>query len=201
MKPNVLSEVLSSRIKLSMLNALSLRPRTLGELADVTGISVQGVIRHLKRLESLGLVGEMRMKARTPRARIVYVWRGSRIGDYSNKDIIVVKATENLQSETTHLAWKATSEEMAGDLILGRRRVREQAKRLGREIDALVGYQEALDSMLDGQHLPQEDRLILGVLLTEETIDDGRKVLSEYYGLEDRRSIDEVLAKARRVVN
>jgi len=98
------------------------------------------------------------------------------------------------------MAGSGTPEQMAADLIVQRRRVREQARRLGRAIDELVGYQGALESALEGLDLTQEERVILEVVLTEETIEDGRSVLSRYYGLEDRRSIDEVLSKARRIV-
>jgi DNA-binding transcriptional ArsR family regulator len=194
------SEVLSSKIRLGIASALSLRPRTLGELADITGISVQGVIRHLKRLESLGLVDEKRMKARTPKARLVYVRGGLMIGDYTTGDLTVVKAMRTHPSGAPSAADSGTPEQMAADLIVQRRRVREQARRLGRAIDELVGYQGALESALEGLNLTQEERLILEVVLTEETIEDGRNVLSRYYGLEDRRSIDEVLTKARRIV-
>jgi len=182
------------------MNALSLRPRTLGELADLTGISVQGVIRHLKRLESLGLVDERRMEVRTPKARIVYAGRNSSIGDYSTGDLTAVKATDARHGGIDQGFGKGTPEEMAGELIVQRRRVKEQAKRLGKAIDELVEYQRALEAMLERMHLTQREHLILQVLLTEETVEEGRRALSGYYGLEDRRSIDEALAKARRVV-
>jgi hypothetical protein len=48
-------------------------------------------------------------------------------------------------------------------------------------------------------NLSNEERLMLGVVLTEETAEDGAKVLSKYYGIDDRRSIDNALAKARRL--
>ena len=200
MDSDLLGEVLLSKIRLRIMNALSLRPRTLGELADLTGISVQGVIRHLKRLESLGLVDERRMEVRTPKARIVYAGRNSSIGDYSTGDLTAVKATNARHGGIDQGFGKGTPEEMAGELIVQRRRVKEEAKRLGKAIDELVEYQRALEAMLERMHLTQREHLILEVLLTEETVEEGRRALSGYYGLEDRRSIDEALAKARRVV-
>jgi len=194
-----MDEVLSSQLRLRIMNALSLRPRTLGELASITGITVQGVIRHLNRLEAIGLVAEKRVTD-APKARTLYTSKGSRLGDYSTEDLIVVKATKVLPQAERGTNGQGSLEQMSGDLIVQRIRVREQAKRLGRSIDDLVDYQDALETALASLSLEEEERLILEVILTEETVQDGVKVLAKYYGIEDRRSIDKALAKARQNV-
>ncbi len=192
-----MDEVLSSSARLRIEDALSVRPRTLGELASVTGITVQGVLRHLKRLEELGLVEERRLPGRGMKARALYAAKGELVGDYSTGDLTIVKPTERLPPHAS--SERAFDPERgAGEILVLRRRVREQARRLGRMIDELVDEQEALRSALDGLPLDEEERLIVEVVLTEDTLEDGLKVLSRYYGIEDRRSIDKALAKVKR---
>jgi len=194
---DALDEVLSSKARLRIEDALSIRPRTLRELASVTGISVQGVLRHLRRLMELGLVEERRLPVRTLKARAVYAAKGVLIGDYSTSGLTVVRPTERLPPRLAR-GRAQDLEGTAGEVLVLRLRVRDQARKLGRMIDDLVDEQEALRTGLDGLELDAQERLILEVLLTEETLQDGLKMLSRYYGIEDRRSIDKALAKAKR---
>ena len=48
--------------------------------------------------------------------------------------------------------------------------------------------------------LSQAEKLMVEVALTEDTLEDGLGVLSKYYGIGDRRSIERALAQADRVV-
>ena len=200
MNPDVLSEILSSRARVKIEDAVSLRPRTLGELAAITGISVQGVLRHLKILTELGLVEERKVSSKAPKARRLYAAKGISLGDYSAGGLTVVKATERVPPEMGGRRKRQDLERMSGELLIQRRRIRDEAKKLGRMIDELVDSQQALTSSLNGLGLDGEGKLILEVLLTEETAADGLKVLSRYYGLGDRRSIDKALAEAKRNV-
>ena len=184
---------------MKILNALSVRPRTLPELSDITGISVQGVIRHLKILEGAAIVKEERVHSKVPKARIVYVASGEMVGDYSTGDLTVVRAVERGGGRQTP-GPSAGLERMAGDVIVQRRRVREETKRLARTIDELVGYQDALETALKHGSFTDAERLILEVLFTEETLEDGVRALDRYYGVGDRRSIEEALGKARQSV-
>jgi DNA-binding transcriptional ArsR family regulator len=194
--PDLLSEVLSSRVRLRIAGALSIRPRTLGELATTTGISVQGVLRHLKRLEELGLVEERKVPINAPKARRVYSAKGTMLGDYSSGDLVVVKATEKWQAENAS-GQVFDLERKAGELLVQRRRIRDEGKRLGRMIDDLADGQEALMAALAGMDLSGEERLVLEVIFTEDTVEEGVGALSKYYGIEDRRSIDKALAKVK----
>lgn len=200
MNPDDLSEVLSSRARVKIEDAVSLRPRTLGELAAITGISVQGVLRHLKILAKLGLVEERKISSKAPKARRVYAARGTSLGDYSSGGLVVVKATERVPTQRRVRRQRQDLERMSGELLIQRRRIRDEAKKLARMIDELVDSQQALAFALGGLKLDDEGRLILEVLLTEETASDGLKALSRYYGLDDRRSIDKALAEAKRNV-
>jgi predicted ArsR family transcriptional regulator len=196
-----LSGVLSSEARIRIEAAVSVRPRTLGELAAITGISVQGVLRHLKILARLGLVEERKLSSRAPKARRVYAAKGMSLGDYSVGSLTVVKATERAPPERHGRRQGRDMERMSGEMLIQRRRIRDEVKRLGRMIDELVDSQQALESALEGLKVDDEERLILEVLLTEETAADGLRVLSRFYGMEDRRSIDEALAEAKRNVD
>ena len=176
--------------------AVSLRPRTLGELSALTGISVQGVLRHLGKLSQLGLVEERKVTASAPKARKVYAAKATNLADYSIPGLTVVKATERIPPRRDVQVPKDL-EMTSGELLIQRRRIVEEAKRLGRMIDGLSDEQENLSASLDGLDLNDMQRLILQVMLTEETKAEGERVLSRYYGIEDRRSIDEALARAK----
>ncbi len=196
MDPDTLGEVLSSRARLTIQSAVSVRPRTLGELSYLTGISVQGVLRHLKILRKLGIVEEVALKPRTPKARRAYVAKAVTVGDYSSGDLVVVKSTDRAASPRGQRGAESL-EDLSGDLIVQRRRVREQARRLGRMIDVLVSDQQALLDGIDRKKLKSQEKLILTVLLTEETAEDGMKAMARYYGVTDRRALETALAEAR----
>lgn len=198
MNRDALDEVLSSNVRLRIEDALAVRPRTLGELASITGISVQGVLKQLHRLGGLGLVVERTLPLKTLKARRVYAATGQLVGDYSTPDLTVVKPTGLIPPSRPRRL--GDLEERAAEVTLLRRRVEDQADRLGRMIDSLVDEREALKGELDALQVGPLQRIILEVLLTEETIQDGVKVLQRHYGIEDRRSIDEALAVARRSV-
>jgi DNA-binding transcriptional ArsR family regulator len=195
---NTLDEVLSSSAKLRIESALSIRPMTLAELASATGITVQGVLKHLKRLAELGLAEEKRLPTKNLKARTVYAAAGEVIGNYSTSDLIVVKLTRKLPTGTPKARGSPDLEEKAADILLLQRRVKDQAKKLGGLLDELADEREALRSGVEGLHVSPEEGLILEVILTEETLEDGLRVLARYYGIEDRRSIDIAMAKARR---
>ncbi len=181
------------------MDALSLRPRTLNELSTVAEISVQGVIRHLNRLEKEGLVEERKVTANSPRARIVYAAKDYLIGDYSIGDLTIVKASERNEAGSEK-SGVSDYEGLAGEILIQRRRIADQARRLGRSIDDLVADTQALIKAPQGMPLSEDERLILTVVLTEETVEEGERVLARYYGIEGRRSIDEALAKAKHSV-
>jgi predicted transcriptional regulator len=199
MVAEVLEEVLSSKARLKIMDAVSVRPRTLGELADISGISVQGVLRHLGRLVGVGLVEEEGLERAAPKARRVYAAASARVRDYSTAGFVVVKSTE----EPGGRARKPRGEDLersAGELLFKRRRIREEVRKLGRMIDEAADEQEDLAAAISSLPLTPAERLIVRVVLTEDTADDGARVLRRYYGLDDRRSIERALEKARQSV-
>ncbi|HEV2227056.1 MAG TPA: winged helix-turn-helix domain-containing protein [Nitrososphaerales archaeon] len=200
METGTIDEVLVQGARLKIADAVSVRPRTLAELADLTGISVQGVIKHLKRLAQLGLVEERKAPASATKARRVYVARSASVGDYSAKDLAIVKISRVARPEKRRQAKNQDLESLSADVLFQRRRVRDEVRKLGKMIDRLVEEEELLNGALESGPFTDDERLILLNLLTEETIEDGVRVLSKYYGVEDGRSIDKALAKARHSV-
>lgn len=199
MNPRAREEVVASRAKQKILDALSERPRTLGELSSVVGISVQGVLRHLKRLVEVGAVEERNLSRVAPKARLVYAARGLTFRDFSAGDLTVMKSTETLPRSGAGPKAKDL-ERASGEILIKKRRIRDEARKLGRMIDDIAADQGAISSAIGGLPLEPKEKLILEVLLTEDTFEDGERVLAEYYGLDDRRSIESVLAKAKRSV-
>jgi len=197
MSPDRFDEILSSEVRLKIADALSLRPRTLGELASITGISVQGVLRHLRRFEKLGLIEERGLGANVPKARKVYASKGSIVEDYSSGDLTVAKIVKGRPDLRHSQRPHPDLESMSADVLLLRRRVKEETKKLGRLIDEVAESQGRLEAALGSTPLNEVERLILEVLLTEETVEDGVRVLARFYGIVDRRSIDNALSKAK----
>lgn len=154
----------------------------------------------MKRLAELGLVEEKRLPTRNLKARTVYAAAGELIGNYSTSDLIVVKPTRKLPAGAPGVGGPPDLEDRAADVLLLQHRVKDQARKLGRMIDELTDEREALRNSLERLPISPEEGLALEVALTEETLEDGLKVLARYYGIEDRRTLDKALAKARHIV-
>ena len=92
---DLLPEVVSSRTRLKVADLVSARPRSLGELAAATGISIQGVLKHLRKLEELGLVEGKNVRSPDLAVRKVYAAKGVRLGDFSAGDLTLVKLSGN----------------------------------------------------------------------------------------------------------
>ncbi len=194
-----ISGFLSSKTRLRIADLLSTRPRTLGELAELTGISIQGVLRHLRKLVDLGLVEEKSVHWKGVTVRKVYLAKGVRVGDFSVGDLTVVKLSraEPLSVDSTEPV--ADLEYLAEEALLQRRRIKDQARKLGRMIDELVEDEAKMNGLLQSMSLTESEKLVLQTLFTEDSLDDGERALSAHYGLKDgRRSIEKALAKARR---
>ncbi|MGD0476606.1 MAG: helix-turn-helix domain-containing protein [Nitrososphaerales archaeon] len=193
-----LPEVISSRTRLKVADLISTRPRTLGELAAATGISIQGVLKHLKKLEELGLVEETSVRSPDLAVRKVYAAKGTRLGDFSTGDLTLVKLSGKPSAPVEEPDRPLDLEYLAEEAILQRRRVRDQARRLGRMIDDLVEDESRIKVALESMDLSDTERLILQVLFTEESLEEGERVLLEHFGLQDgKRSIEKALSKAR----
>jgi len=179
---------------------VSMRPRTQSELVELTGVSLPGVLKHLKRLEKLGLVQEKKLGRHVFTARKVYTARRTTIGDFSEPDLRVVRILHEPSVPVPQGGEFLDLESQAEDLILQERRVREQVKKLGRMIDGLLADRSRLAATAGTTRLGFDDRLILQILFSEESPSDGERVLFRHFGLKGgRRSIDRVLAESRKI--
>jgi DNA-binding Lrp family transcriptional regulator len=200
MPTDLLSEILSSPNSLGIAALVSIRPRTQSELAELTGVSVPGVLKHLKRLEKLGLVQQSTLDSRLFRVRRVYTSRGISVGDFSRGDIRVVRLLRNPEAGPPSGDSMRTLESLAEDLIIQRRRIREQVRKLSRMIDDLLEDQARISRTAEETGRGVDERLILGTIFTEESVSDAERVLARHYGLKGgRRSIERVLAESRKI--
>lgn len=173
----------------------------MGELAAATGISIQGVLKHLRKLEELGLVEEKSVRSPGLAVRKVYAAKGGRLGDFSAGDLTLVKLSRKSPAPAEEPDRPVDLEYLAEEAILRRRRIQDQTRRLGRMIDDLIEDESRIMAALDSMDLNDTERLILQVIFTEESLEEGEHVLSEYFGLRDgRKSIEKALSKARHQV-
>ncbi|MGP8124334.1 MAG: helix-turn-helix domain-containing protein [Nitrososphaerales archaeon] len=195
---DLLPEVISSRARLKIADLVSERPRSLGELATATGISMQGVLKHLRILEGMGLVEERSVRSPALSVRKVYEARGARLRDFSTEGLTLVRLCEEPSAVAEEPEKPLDLEYLAEEAIIQRRRVKDQARRLGRMIDDLVEDESRTKAALESMNLSETERLILQVLFTEQSFVVGERLLLEQYGLQDgKKSIESALGKAR----
>jgi len=201
MSAEVASEILSSRSRLKIADMMSARPRTLGELAAKTGVSVQAVLKHLEKLDRLGVLEKRKVSGRGLSARKLYAMKGFRIGDFSLEGLTVVSLSARKPIRYEGSDPIGDLERIAEDALVQKRRVREQARKLGRSIAELAEHEERLDGLIDALGLGDEDRLVVQTAFTEETLEEAERELGKTHKVGDpRRSIARALAKARRSV-
>ena len=199
MPHDILPDVTSSRSRLRIANLVSERPHGLKELARATGISMQGVLKHLKMLESLGLAQEMTVRGPELSVRKLYTTGKSRMKDFSAEGLMLVKLSQEPSQDSLDAGRTPDIEDLAEETILQKRRVKEQARRLGRMIDDLVEDESRIRSAVMKMSLTDTERLVLQVIFAEETLVEGERVLVDDFGLRGGTdSIAKTLAKARR---
>lgn len=198
MQSDAALELLTSANSLKIAALVSVRPRTLSELAELTGISIQGALKHIKKLERLGLARGEKISGKDLGVRKVYSASALSVGDFSSGDLKIVKVSKRVVAEMVEKDPLGRMEFLAEEALVQRRRIRDEARRLGRLIDDLVEDERRLQAALDSINLDDDSRLILHTMFTEETAADGERVLTKHFGMKGgRRSIDEALAKAR----
>ena len=189
--------LMSSQTRLLIAETLSKRPRTLRELSKLTRLSVPGVLRHLEAMGKAGFIREEKLATRALPVRKMYSLKGIKVMDFSVGDTSIFRVTSD---STSKGRTPEDPELLSMEILVGRRAIREKARRLARSIDGLAETEGMLQRAIGGMNLTDIERLILEVVLTEETVEEGVRALSRFYGIEDRRSIDKALAKAKRNV-
>lgn len=202
MAADIPPEILSSRSRLKIADLLSTRPRTMGELADKTGVSVQAVLKHLEKLESLKVLEKRRVSGKGVSVRKLYALKGYHVGDFSTEGLTIVNMTK---VEPIQYAGKdpvGDLDSIAEDVLVQRRRIREQARKLGRSIRELVEYEGRMNSLIETMGIGDVERLLIRTAFTEETLGEAEAELKRVYRINDpRRSIERALAKAKRSVS
>ncbi|HXW37340.1 MAG TPA: ArsR family transcriptional regulator [Nitrososphaerales archaeon] len=199
MQQNELEAIVSSGARLKIASLLSVRPRTLRELSALTGVSVQAVLKHLGKLDSLGMLSEESVQAGSLGVRKVYALKGYSLADYSSEGLLMVRVSKRpavARSDPSLGVLKS----LAQETLFQRQRIREQARRLVRMVDELSESEEKLNSIVDEMKLADAERLILRTVYTEETLEDAESALRRNYGLPDpRRAIESLLSKVERI--
>jgi Ni,Fe-hydrogenase III large subunit len=197
-----IEEVISSKFRLKIADLISVRPRTLRELKALTGLgTVQGVLKHLTLLKNLGLVKETSIEEGALSSRRIYsVNRGVHVRDFSYRDMTVVKLSTEVEQAVKSSNPVEELESLATDALVQKSRIRDQAKKLGRMIDELVSTEARIGEIARAVGADDENRLLLQIAFTEESLEDAEKLLKEQYGVVDaRRSLEKAISKARRV--
>jgi predicted transcriptional regulator len=201
-----IEEIASSRARLTIASLLSSRPRTLGELAEATGMSVQGVLKHLRKLDDAGILKEWTMPRGTHlRPRKLYFVEGRKVADYSQDGVIVAtlgdaRAGGNVRGEKTAVAGGSYDEldALAQDVMILRRRVRELSRKTSRMVDQVVDAETRITELVGALDLTEEERQIAYLIFGEDEPERARAILKEHYGCPDpEAAIRDVVRKIR----
>jgi predicted transcriptional regulator len=198
MDEHAFGELVSSRARLRIAHLVSLRPRGLRELSSLTLISVQAVLKHLAKLEELGVVKEMKVEGGGA-VRKVYAPGRIIVQDFSQPGMMVVKADERPGRVRSRLHAADALEALSEDALMQRRRVRDSSRRLARLIGDLFETEAALMNGIESLGLSPMETLVLATYFTEDSAEEAERVMARDLGLRDpARALDAALAKAKR---
>jgi predicted ArsR family transcriptional regulator len=194
----------NSRQRLKIASFLSSRPSALGELASLTGISVQGVLKHLNKLAEEGILKEQTMVGgKYLRQRKLYSIGKRKVVDYSGDDLLLAalgRAATTLEPEEgAREPYYEKLDWLAQDIIILRRRARDLSHRLKRVLDEVIEDESTIEGLLEGLPLSQEERQIAYLIFTADSPENAKATLKEHYGCaHPDLAIDSVTAKLRR---
>lgn len=182
-----IEELASSRMRLKIANLLSSRPATLSELSALTDMSVQGVLKHLKKIADQGILKEESMKGgRYLRQRKLYSIERRKVADYSEGDLLV--AMVGMAVKEPPLKVKNPYEELdwlAKDIMILRRRARELSHRMQRVLEEVTEDEARISALVDGLSLAPDEKQIAYLIFTEDTPERVAAILRDYYGCAD----------------
>ena len=196
-----IEEIASSRARLTIGSLISARPRTLGELAETTGISVQAVLKHLKKLSESGIVESKSLASgRYLRTRKLYFIRTHRVADYSEGEMIIATLGGGHPAEppTAVKDPYAELDSLAQDVILLRRRAREVSERMKRMIEDVTETEARISRLIEGLRLSPEEKQIAYLIFGDDRPEQARRTLRNQYGCGDPEgAIKEVVEKIK----
>jgi predicted transcriptional regulator len=192
--------IASSRARLKIANLLSSRPATLSELSVLTDMSVQGVLKHLKKLSEEGILEEEKMQGgKYLRQRKLYFIESKKIADYSEGELLV--ATIGRSAKEPPMKVKDAYEELdwlSQDIVMMGRRARELSQRMRRVLEEVIEDEERIGALIDGLALSPEEKQIAYLIFAEDTPEHARAILRDHYGCRDpEAAMKAVAAKVR----
>jgi predicted ArsR family transcriptional regulator len=199
-----IEEIANSRARLTIASLISSRPRTLGELAEMTGISVQGVLKHLKKLSEAEMLKVKNLPAgRYLRPRKLYYIDTRRVADYSRGDMIVATLGDEIDGGIGSELMAASDpyaelDRLAQDIILLRRRARELSIRMKRMTEEVTENESRIAKLIEGLSLSPEEKQIAYLIFGDDRPEQARRILKEHYGCHDpEAAIRDVAEKIR----
>lgn len=202
-----IEEIASSRARLTIASLISSRPRSLSELAEVTGISVQGALKHLKKLSEAGILEEENMpQGEYLRPRKLYFIRSRKVEDYSQEDVLIAtlgraELEEGSELGRTNRNVYQQLDELAQDVIVSRRRVRELSKRMQRLIEELADAESRVSALISSLDLTRDEKQIAYLIFGDDPPERVSAILREHYGCTDPaaaiREVSQKIRKAR----
>jgi predicted transcriptional regulator len=180
-------------VRLSVALLLSVRPRTLSELAESTGGSIQAVLKHTKKIEEEGLLAETILgTGRYLRRRKLYSMKNKGVEGFARGDVLVAAFTprerEGRGAEDTKgpNSGYPLLESLAEDVIYSRANMRESIKKLDRAISRVAESQDRLARTISEQHsLTGEEKHIAYLYFTEDSESKVKEVLKTHFGCAD----------------
>lgn len=190
--------IASSRVRLTVASLLTVRPRTLTELSELTGVSVQAVLKHLAKLDAEGLLAHASLgPGELLRPRKLYSLRTRGVEGYAHEDMIVAALTRPSPAGEPATGYE-DMEGLAEEVIFMRARMRDVLKRLERTIGEVAEEEARLRGSIEGAGLTPEERQIAYVVFTEDDAERAREVLRTHFGCSDpEAAVARVVGKLR----
>ncbi len=169
-------------MRLKIADLLSVRPRPLSELSEETGISVQGVLKHLRKIAETGMLKETELRGnKFLGIRKVYSLQNGKVGDYSRESLMLSHFSRQAPPDVPELVGGVEElESMAEDVLVQRQRISSLAKRVERSIADLEMSEERLEVAIQGRGIGKELELVALTLFTEPSVDEAKRILSKY---------------------
>ncbi len=196
----------SSRVRLSIALLLTVRPRTLTELSESTGVSIQAVLKHAKKLQEEGLLAEtIFATGRHLHRRKLYSMKEG-VEGFARGDMLVAAFTPSEKGMVEAEEARGTAsgysllESLSEEVIFSRASLRESIKKLERTISRVAESQRRLmEAISEQEALTSEEKHIAYLYFTEDSEIRVKDVLRRHFGCADpETALGDVLAKLGR---
>ncbi len=191
----------TSRTKIHILDLLSSRPRCLSELSDITGVSTQGISKHVKSLVAVGLVkivivnrdksSKSLIRAYYKINRPVYIYSGKE--DERLSLFMPLKTSKSYHEPKEKKRASRVLEETEDELNQLRRRLRLLRNRESRIFEELTELEWSKDRIVGGLKCSPVEEYLLRAFLSSRNEHELKKA-GGYFGLQ-QDEVHKVLSK------